>query len=117
MRWSTPRSMRASRCSTPPTSMATARARSSWGVRWVRGLLAECQVQGLAFMPFFPLASGLLTGKYRKGQPVPQGTRLSDSPRGKELLTGQNLDIIEALHAFASSRGHTLLELAISWLL
>ncbi|TMQ70142.1 MAG: aldo/keto reductase [Candidatus Eisenbacteria bacterium] len=82
-----------------------------------RGVVAECERQGLAFIPYFPLASGLLTGKYRKGKPRPQGTRLSGGPRGDELLTDSNLDIVEALIAFTSSRDRTLLELAISWLL
>jgi len=81
-----------------------------------REVLAECERQGLAFIPFFPLASGLLTGKYRKGQPPSQGTRLS-SGRYTSLLSEENLDKVEKLIAFAESRGHTLLELAFSWLL
>jgi aryl-alcohol dehydrogenase-like predicted oxidoreductase len=78
------------------------------------GVLAECQRQGLGFLPYFPLASGLLTGKYRKGQPVPQGTRLSGSA---DRLTDEKLSKVEALIAFAEARGHTILELACSWLL
>ncbi|HLV80372.1 MAG TPA: aldo/keto reductase [Chthonomonadaceae bacterium] len=78
------------------------------------GVLSECERLSLAFLPFFPLASGLLTGKYRKGQPVPEGTRLQ---AGSKQLTEQNLDIVEGLIQFAESRGHTILELAISWLL
>jgi aryl-alcohol dehydrogenase-like predicted oxidoreductase len=81
-----------------------------------QGVLAECERQGLAFIPYFPLASGLLTGKYRKGQPLPQGTRLTAGGR-KDSLSEANLDKIEKLIAFAESRGHTLLELAFSWLL
>lgn len=80
------------------------------------GVLAECERLGQGFLPFFPLASGLLTGKYRKGQPVPQGTRLSGE-RFAGLLSEENLTIVEGLIAFAESRGHTLLELAFSWLL
>src|SRR5262249_16788826 len=80
------------------------------------GVLEECERQRLGFIPYFPLASGLLTGKYRKGQPVPEGTRLHDAARAKTLLTERNLDTVEALLAFASSRGRTLLELAVSWL-
>jgi len=80
-----------------------------------RLVLAECERQGLAFVPFFPLASGLLTGKYRRGQPPPQGARLSGgNPR---FLNDRNLAAAEALRSFAESRGHTLLELAFSWLL
>jgi len=81
-----------------------------------REVLAACESQGLAFIPFFPLASGLLTGKYRKGQPPPAGTRLAES-RYARLLADESLDRVEKLIAFAESRGHTLLELAISWLL
>jgi len=82
-----------------------------------RGVLAECGRQKLAFIPYFPLASGLLTGKYRKNEPTPPGTRLSDAARAKDLLTEQNLEVVEALLAFATSRGRALLELAVSWLL
>ena len=81
-----------------------------------RGVLAECARQGLAFLPYYPLAAGLLTGKYRKGQPAPPGTRLHDG-RYAEWLSDRNLDAAERLAAFAGSRGHTLLDLAIAWLL
>jgi aryl-alcohol dehydrogenase-like predicted oxidoreductase len=80
-------------------------------------VLAECERQGLAFLPFFPLMSGLLTGKYRKGKPVPQNTRVARYERYGRLLTEDNLDKVEALTEFAQSRGRTLLELAVSWLL
>ncbi len=78
------------------------------------GVLAECERQGLAFIPYFPLASGLLTGKYRKGKPLPEGTRLSGR---KDAVSEEKLDQVEKLATFAESRGHTLLELAFSWLL
>lgn len=81
------------------------------------GVLAECERLGLGFLPFFPLASGLLTGKYRKGQPIPQGTRIAKFERYAKLVTADNLDKVEALITFAGSRGRTLLELAFSWLL
>ena len=81
------------------------------------GVLAECERQGLAFLPFFPLMSGLLTGKYRKGEPIPEGTRVAKYERYRKLLTDENLDKVEVLIAYAESRGHTILELAISWLL
>jgi aryl-alcohol dehydrogenase-like predicted oxidoreductase len=82
-----------------------------------QGVLAECERQGLAFLPFFPLMSGLLTGKYRKGAPIPEGTRVAKYERYRKLVTDENLDRVEALIAYAESRGHTVLELAISWLL
>jgi aryl-alcohol dehydrogenase-like predicted oxidoreductase len=72
---------------------------------------------GLAFLPYFPLASGLLTGKYRRGQPPPEGSRLGGDGRFEDMLTERNLEIVESLIEFAESRGHTLLELAFSWLL
>jgi len=81
------------------------------------GVLAECERLQIGFLPYFPLANGLLTGKYRKGQPLPEGTRLSKGIRAEETLTPRNLDVVEALIGFAQSRGHTLLELAFSWLL
>lgn len=80
-------------------------------------VLGECEREGMAFLPFFPLKSGLLTGKYRKGQPIPEGTRVAKSDRYRQLLTEENLDKVERLINYATSHGHTILELAISWLL
>jgi aryl-alcohol dehydrogenase-like predicted oxidoreductase len=80
-----------------------------------QGVLQECERLGLAFLPYFPLASGLLTGKYRKGKGVPQGSRIADWFEGK--ISPTDLDRIEKLIKFAESRGHTILELAFSWLL
>ncbi|HOK46969.1 MAG TPA: aldo/keto reductase [Bryobacteraceae bacterium] len=71
---------------------------------------------GMTLLPYFPLASGLLTGKYRKGKPIPQGTRMS-LPYFKPGLNEANLERVEKLIAFAEARGHTILELAIGWLL
>ncbi|HEY1953664.1 MAG TPA: aldo/keto reductase [Gemmatimonadaceae bacterium] len=82
-----------------------------------RGVLGECERLGVAFLPFFPLKSGLLTGKYRKGQPPPEDTRVAKYERYRKLLTDENLDAIEGLIAYAESAGHTILELAFSWLL
>jgi len=79
-----------------------------------REVLGECERLGLAFLPYFPLASGLLTGKYRKGQPPPEGTRLASRP---ESLRDEVLEKVEALIAFAEARGRTVLDLAVSWLL
>lgn len=81
------------------------------------GVLGECQAQGLAFLPYFPLMSGLLTGKYRKGQPIPEGTRVATNERYRKLLTEENLDKVEALFAYASSENRSVVELAFSWLL
>jgi aryl-alcohol dehydrogenase-like predicted oxidoreductase len=80
-------------------------------------VLAECERRGLGFLPFFPLASGLLTGKYRRGQPPPEGTRITGNQRWAPLLEERSLALVESLVQFAESRGHTLLELAFSWLL
>jgi aryl-alcohol dehydrogenase-like predicted oxidoreductase len=74
-------------------------------------LLPTCRKLGLGFIPYFPLASGLLTGKYRRGQPAPEGTRL----HGREIDAAE-YDRIETLEAFAEERGATLLEVAIGGL-
>ena len=81
------------------------------------GVLEECAAESLGFLPYFPLASGLLSGKYRKGQPFPEGTRLNGNGKTSDSLSDANLDLIEKLATFAEARGHTILELAFSWLL
>ena len=81
-----------------------------------RDIISECSAFNLAFIPYFPLANGLLTGKYRLGQPAPPGSRIASGWHA-ELLTDKNLEIVEQLRAYAESRDHTLLELAFSWLL
>lgn len=78
-------------------------------------VLPECRRLHLAFLPYFPLANGLLTGKYRKGQPLPKGSR-GDAGWGPKVFTDENLDKVERLIQFAEGRGHSLLELAFSWL-
>lgn len=78
-------------------------------------VLPECRRLGLAFLPYFPLANGLLTGKYRRGQPLPKGSR-GDTGWGPKVFTEDNLGRVERLLDFAASRGHSLLELAFSWL-
>ncbi|HEY3839270.1 MAG TPA: aldo/keto reductase, partial [Bryobacteraceae bacterium] len=80
------------------------------------GVIGECQRFGVALIPYFPLASGLLTGKYRSGQPLPKGSR-GDAGWGPKVFTEENLRIAGKLGEFAESRGHTLLELAFAWLL
>jgi len=78
-------------------------------------VLPECRRLGLAFLPYFPLANGLLTGKYRQGKALPAGSR-GDAGWGPKLFTAENLVKVERLIQFAEGRGHTLLELAFSWL-
>ena len=80
-----------------------------------RSVLPACERLGLAFLPYFPLASGLLTGKFEPGKPAPADSCLSLSWTSR-FTTDTNVRIAEALKAFAAARGHTLLELAFSWL-
>lgn len=71
----------------------------------------------IGLLPFHPLANGLFTGKYQKGAAPPKGARLSESRAGERYFTGSNLNLLEAVSAFARDRGHTVLELAFAWLL
>jgi aryl-alcohol dehydrogenase-like predicted oxidoreductase len=81
-------------------------------------VLPICEKLGLAAVPYFPLASGVLTGKYRRGEPAPEGTRLAgQAAQAEALLNDRNFDVVERLGAWAEERGHTLLELAFAWLL
>lgn len=80
-------------------------------------VLPECERQGLAFLPYFPLEAGLLTGKIRRGEAIPQGTRLSDAGTQTRFVNDQRIDVVERLIAYAEGHGHTILELAFSWLL
>jgi aryl-alcohol dehydrogenase-like predicted oxidoreductase len=80
------------------------------------GVLVECEAHGLAFLPYFPLASGLLTGKYRRGKKLPEGSRAAEG-WGPKVFTEKNLAIVERLIEFAESRSHTVLDLAFAWLL
>ncbi|MCL2450239.1 MAG: aldo/keto reductase [Polyangiaceae bacterium] len=84
-----------------------------------RGVLAECDRAGVAFLPYFPLAGGILTGKYRSNEPHPQGTRLTEpsSRLAGRFLKPEHVSAAESLDAFARQRGHTVLDLAFSWLL
>jgi aryl-alcohol dehydrogenase-like predicted oxidoreductase len=81
-------------------------------------LLEACARHRLGILPYFPLASGMLTGKYKRGEAPPEGTRLSQMPedRQQRALDERNFDVVERLEAFAAERGHTILELAMSWL-
>ena len=79
-------------------------------------VLPACERLGISFMPYFPLASGMLTGKYRKGEPLPPGSRMAGPGGWDEFLTDERFELGERLAAFAERHGHTLLELALSWL-
>lgn len=72
---------------------------------------------GLGVIPYFPLASGLLTGKYRRGEEFPEGTRFAASPYFASVATDENFAKVEAYERYAAERGHTITELAIGWLL
>ena len=106
-------------------------------------VVPACEQLDVALLPYFPLAAGLLTGKYRRGQPPPAGSRLAPGghaagsfqkltpalveslrlgllpplPRRRDRLNDRNLTLVESLIDFAEARGHTILELAVSWLL
>ncbi len=72
----------------------------------------------MGLLPYFPLASGLLTGKYEQGKEIPAGTRYARMGRfGERYMTEENWRIVEALSAFAKSKGHSILELAFAWLI
>jgi aryl-alcohol dehydrogenase-like predicted oxidoreductase len=77
-------------------------------------LLPTCERLGLGILPYFPLASGLLTGKFRRGEPIPEGTRLSGR---SDVFTDETFDRLEALERLAEERGVTLLHVAIGGLL
>ncbi len=81
-------------------------------------VLGFCDRTGTAFLPFFPLASGVLSGKYTAGQDAPQGTRMANwGPRAKDELSDDRLAKVSALDALAQGEGHTVLDLAFAWLL
>ena len=81
-------------------------------------VLPECKRLGIAFIPYYPLKAGLLSGKYRAGQPPPAGSRLAGMPadRQEAMLTRGSLETVGALQSLAEERGHSVLELAIAWL-
>lgn len=77
-----------------------------------KDLTPVCATNNVGVLPFYPLEMGLLTGKYRRGEGAPAGTRLDGDAR----LSSADFDQLEALENFATSRGHDLLTLAVSWL-
>ena len=80
-------------------------------------LVPACNAYGVSILPFFPLASGFLTGKYRQGQDLPAGTRLANAaPMASRILTEKNYEMLAKLEDFAEARGKTMVDLAIGWL-
>jgi aryl-alcohol dehydrogenase-like predicted oxidoreductase len=79
-------------------------------------VIPACARFGVGMLPYFPLASGLLTGKYRRGEAAPPGTRLAGSPRASHFLSDTKFDLVERLERYASERSITLLHVAISGL-
>jgi aryl-alcohol dehydrogenase-like predicted oxidoreductase len=81
-----------------------------------KDVIPECGRLGLAFLPYFPLASGLLSGKYRKGVAAPKGTRMQMAWAASGM-TDKRMSAVDCLRDVAERRGHSLLALAFSWLL
>jgi aryl-alcohol dehydrogenase-like predicted oxidoreductase len=80
-------------------------------------VIPACERLGITFVPYFPLASGLLTGKYRRNEAAPEGSRLAAwGDRAGAFLSDERFDLVERLDAYAQDHGHTLHELALSWL-
>jgi aryl-alcohol dehydrogenase-like predicted oxidoreductase len=83
-----------------------------------RELIPACRHFNIGLIPYFPLASGFLTGKYRLNTPPPKGTRLATTQRlADQVLTQENFAKLQSLEVFVKERGHSLLELAVSWLI
>ena len=84
----------------------------------VDDVLPACERHGVGLLPWFPLAAGMLTGKYRRGEEPPEGTRLAGAPEDRrgQLMNDTMFDRVERLEKWASDHGHTLLELAFAWL-
>jgi len=84
-------------------------------------IFPACADLGIGYLPYFPLANGMLTGKYRKGQPFPGGSRLESNEMFKQYyghyFAEEVLDKVEALISYAGDHGHSILELALAWLL
>jgi aryl-alcohol dehydrogenase-like predicted oxidoreductase len=80
-------------------------------------VLPVCERLDISFMPYFPLASGMLTGKYRRNEEHPEGSRLAAwGNRAGAFASDERFDVVERLDAYAQEHGHTLTELALSWL-
>ena len=81
-----------------------------------RDLVPACEAYDIGIIPYFPLESGFLTGKYRPGEGAPEGTRLAKAPMYQSHLNEGNFAILAGLESFAEERGHTVGELAMAWL-
>jgi aryl-alcohol dehydrogenase-like predicted oxidoreductase len=81
-----------------------------------RDLVPCCLEFGLGIIPYFPLAAGVLTGKYKPGEPPPEGTRGHNNPNFARRLKQETLEAVQRLRAWAQDRGHTVGELALAWL-
>lgn len=79
-------------------------------------LMPCCVHFGVGIIPFFPLGAGVLTGKYRPGEPAPEGTRGHNNPDFQRRLGGPTLDLVRRLDDWARTRGHAVGELALAWL-
>ena len=82
-----------------------------------REMIPFCNAHNIGILPFFPLAGGFLTGKYKRGEGAPAGSRGESSPYVQAYMTDANFDKLEALESWSTARGHTLGELAHAWLL
>jgi aryl-alcohol dehydrogenase-like predicted oxidoreductase len=82
-----------------------------------RELIPAIQAHGVGLIPYFPLASGLLTGKFKRGAPLPPNTRMSSARYADRFVNERNWRLVDELDSFARGRGHSLLELAFGWLI
>ena len=80
-------------------------------------MIPYCNAYGVGILPYFPLAGGFLTGKYKQGQAAPAGSRGENSPYVQRYMTDKNYAIVAKLGAWAEERGHSMVELAHAWLL
>jgi aryl-alcohol dehydrogenase-like predicted oxidoreductase len=80
-------------------------------------VIPYCQEDNIGFIPYFPLAGGFLTGKYKRGEEAPAGSRGESSEYVQAYMTDENYTIVEKLTAWATEREHTMAELAHAWLL
>lgn len=82
-----------------------------------REVLPYCQAHNVGFVPYYPLAGGFLTGKYRRGEPAPEGSRGEFSAQVQQYMQDTHYDTVDRLQSWAEARGHGLNELAQAWLL
>ncbi len=82
-----------------------------------REIIPYCNAHNVGILPYFPLAGGFLSGKYKRGEAAPAGSRGESSPYVQKYMTDANYDKLEKMEAWASERGHNMIELAHAWLL